>query len=182
MHESSKKEEFSYGYIHMLASMCGYIITPSKRMEDNYLKIDLHIKDSKSLDDGGTPTIFVQAKFTTPKYFCENEECFKFRLKEKDYNQLIKKSIDLHILIVVVAPENIEEWINIYEDKQETLIKANAYWLLLEGMRRTEKTQPVIEIPKENILTPKSLREIMKSATERRTKLFEILENENKAE
>jgi hypothetical protein len=49
-------------------------------------------------------------------------------------------------------------------------------------MRRTEKTQPVIEIPKENILTPKSLREIMKSATERRTKLFEILENENKAE
>lgn len=182
MDESSKKEEFSYGYIHMLASMCGYIITPSRRTEDNYLKIDLHIKDPKSLDEGGTPTIFVQLKCTTSKYFYESEECFKFRLKEKDYSQLIKKSLDLHILIVVVVPEDVREWINIYESKQESLIKGCAYWLLLEGMKKTEKTKPIIEIPKTNILTPKSLEEIMKSAIERRKRLFGIMDNEDKAE
>ena len=58
MDENSKKEEFSYGYIHILASICGYIVYPSKRAENNFLEKDLHIIDSDSLDNAEAPKIF----------------------------------------------------------------------------------------------------------------------------
>jgi hypothetical protein len=180
MDDNSKKEEFSCNYIRILASICGYITNPSQRAEDNFLKIDLHIIDSQSLDDGGAPRIAVQAKCTTSKYFYESEKCFKFDLKSKDYNQLIRKSIDTFILIVLVISEDVElnNWITICKDKQESLIKGCAYWLSLEGMEKTEQTKIRIEIPKDNILTPAALQEIMKSSLERRKQLFGILENE----
>jgi hypothetical protein len=182
MDENSKKEEFSYAYICILASICGYITHPPRRAEDNYLKVDLHIIDSQSLDDGGAPRIYVQAKCTTPKYFYESEKHFKFDLKAKDYNQLIKKSLDPHILIVSIIPENIEESIIICKDKQESLIRGCAYWLSLEGMEKTEKTKIRVQIPKENLLTPATLKEIMKISLERRRRIFGILETENKVE
>ncbi|MBD2772686.1 DUF4365 domain-containing protein [Iningainema sp. BLCCT55] len=69
MDENSKKEEFSYGYIHTLASACGYITIRSERPLDNR-GIDLEIIGSE-LENGEAPRIAVQNKCTTLKYFYE---------------------------------------------------------------------------------------------------------------
>lgn len=177
MDENSKKEEFSYGYIHLLASVCGFITNQAQRAEDNFLGIDLHIIDSQSLDNGQAPRIFAQVKCTTPKYFYESKNCFKYDLKARNYNQLVKKSIDPNILIVLVVAEDLTKWITVCEDKHESLIKGAAYWVSLEGMEKTENTQVRIEIPKDNLLTPATLQRIMEDSLERRIRLFQILDD-----
>jgi ribonuclease HIII len=183
MDENLKKEEFSYGYIRILASVCGYIVNPGQRAEDNILGIDLHIIDSQNLEDGQAARIYAQVKCTTPKNFHEVESCFKYDLKVRNYNQLIKRSIDLNILIIVLVPENLENWITIYEDKQESLIKGCAYWLSLNGMEETKNTREIrIEIPKNNLLSPVALQKLMADAIERRNKIFGMLEKEDKVE
>lgn len=176
MDENSKKEEFSYGYIHLLASICGYIIYPSKRAEDNFLGIDLHIIDSdESLDNAEAPRIFSQLKCTTQKYFYEEEEFFKYDLEIRNYNQLRKESLDPNILILVIVSENIEDWMVIREAQQNSLINGCAYWASLKGMRETSNTEKIrIKIPKTNLLTPVALQKIMRNSLENRKKLFDL--------
>ncbi|NJO93885.1 MAG: DUF4365 domain-containing protein [Hydrococcus sp. RM1_1_31] len=79
MDENSQKEEFSYGYIHILASVCGYIIHRAERQLDNR-GIDLEIIGAE-LESGDAPRIVVQTKCTTKRYFYEEQVCFKYDLK-----------------------------------------------------------------------------------------------------
>ncbi len=173
MDENSQKEEFSYGYIHTLASVCGYVAHRADRQLDNR-GIDLEIIGSE-LEDGDAPRIVVQSKCTTTKYFYEKKDCFKYDLEVKNYNKLIKKSIDPTILIVVVVPVEIREWIYIDELKKETLLKHYAYWVSLQGQSATKNTETIrITIPKEQILTEEALKTIMQKAFENRKILIGI--------
>lgn len=172
MDENTKKEEFSYGYIHVLTSACGYIIQRSGRSLDN-CGIDLQIIDSETSENAEAPRISAQTKCTTPKYLHEEENCFKYDLKVANYNQLIKKAIDPNILIVVIVPDEISDWLNICEKKQESLLKTCGYWVSLEGKEKTLNTRTTrIKIPKANILTLEALKIMMISSQERRKKLF----------
>lgn len=83
MDDNSKKEEFSYGYIHTIASVCGYITRRSDRQLDNR-GIDLQIIGAE-LENGEAPRISVQSKCTTLKYFYEEGEHFKYDLKISNY-------------------------------------------------------------------------------------------------
>jgi hypothetical protein len=171
MDENSQKEEFSYGYIHILASACGYIIHRADRQLDNR-GIDLEIIGAE-LEDGDAPRIAIQTKCTTRKYFYTGKECFKYDLKLENYNKLIKKSIDPTFLIVVLVPEKINELLDIYEEKSETLLNSCAYWVSLQNMDKTNNKEKVrIEIPKDNVLTKEALINIMADASKNRQRLI----------
>lgn len=171
MDENSQKEEFNYGYIHTLASACGYIVHRSERQLDNR-GIDLEIIGSE-LEDADAPRIAIQTKCTTMKYFIERPECFKYDLKVENYNKLIKKSIDPTFLIVLVVPEEIKNWVYIDTSTRETLLKHCAYWVSLQGKPQTINTRTErIDIPKEQVLTEKVLKAIMQEAAENRRRLM----------
>jgi hypothetical protein len=64
MNQNTQKEEFSYGYLHTLASSCGYIFVPSPRPLDNH-GIDLQILCPGSEDNGAEGRILAQVKCTS---------------------------------------------------------------------------------------------------------------------
>jgi Domain of unknown function (DUF4365) len=175
MDENSQKEEFSYGYIHALASVCGYITHRSERQLDNR-GIDFQIIGAE-LEDSDAPKILVQSKSTTWKYFKEGRDGYKYDLEVKNYNKLIKKSIDPTILIIVILPEDISNCLHVNENQQETLIKHCAYWTSLQGKPPSNNKDTVrIVIPKKQILTKEEFKEIMQKSENRRKRL---LENDN---
>lgn len=172
MDENSKKEEFSYGYIHALASVCGQITHRSERQLDNR-GIDFQIIGAE-LEDSDAPKISVQSKSTTWKYFKEGKDAYKYDLEVKHYNRLIKKSIDLTILIIVILPEDTDNCLYINEIQKETLIKHCAYWTSLQGEPPSNNKDKVrINIPKQQILTKEELQELMQKSENKRKRLLE---------
>lgn len=89
--------------------------------------------------------------------------------------QVSTKAQSPQILIIVVVPDKIDEWINISE--QETKFKKCAYWISLEGYKESSnKTSITIEIPRKNLLTPESISRIIQDAADRQERLFGLRE------
>lgn len=174
MDENSKKEEFSYAYIRALVASCGYIFNPSTRAEDNR-GFDFSIIGDE-VKNVGAPRIMVQAKCTTLKNFHEVQNVYKYDLKIKNYNKLRQQSIDPSILIIVLVPNEVEKWMLVDEVKNETLIKYNAYYVSLVGSpETTNKEKITISIPKQNLLTQKSLKQLMIDTSDLRKKIISIV-------
>jgi hypothetical protein len=173
MNENSKKEEFSYAYIHALTASFGYIIIRSDRAMDNR-GFDCEIIGDE-VEGVGAPRLMVQIKCTTPKYFEEFEDFYKYDLKVKNYNKLRQRSIDRSILIIVIVPEESEEWIKV--SNNQTILQKNAYYISLEGSPETSNTKTIkISIPKVNLLTQESLRQLLSNVSDLRSKSMKIME------
>lgn len=173
MDENTKKEEFSYGYIQLIASSSGFSVEKAGRPRDNS-GIDITIIAPGELEDIDSPRLDVQVKCTTVAK--ETQSFIKYALKVKNYNKLIqRKSFVPQILIIVLVPSNIDNWLKISE--QETLMKKCGYWISLRGQQPTSNTKRVtVEIPRENLLTPETISNLMKEAAEYRAKLLDCEE------
>ncbi|NER20093.1 MAG: DUF4365 domain-containing protein [Symploca sp. SIO1C2] len=169
MDENTKKEEFSYGYIKLICSISGYSVEISGRPRDNS-GIDLTIIAPGEIGDIDSPIIEAQVKCTTLAK--ENNGLVKYPLKVENYNKLINiKSFVPRILIVVLVPHNISNWLEISE--KETIMKKCAYWASLKGKKPTNNKKTVtVEIPKENLFTPEAISKLMQQAAKDRAKLF----------
>ena len=76
--------------------------------------------------------------------------------------QLIRMSNVLvpRILIVVVVPKNVNEWLE--QSDRQTIVKYCAYWASIRGESPTKNEQTVtVYIPQANRLTPYELRYLM---------------------
>ena len=176
MDDNSKKEEFSYAYIRALVASCGYIFNPSTRPEDNR-GFDFSIIGDE-VENVGAPRIMVQAKCTTPKNFHELQNVYKYTLKVTNYNKLRQQSIDPSMLIVVVVPEEIEQWMFINESENKTLIQHNAYYISLQGSTKTVNEKNItISIPKKNLLTQEALKQLMVNTSDLRDKIMSMVAN-----
>jgi hypothetical protein len=75
-------------------------------------------------------------------------------------NDLKINALVPRILVVVLVPEKITDWIKQTED--ELCLRYCAYWVSLRGITDTENTTSVtIEIPRSNQFTPLSLQAII---------------------
>lgn len=171
MDENTKKEEFSYGYIQLISSISGFSVEKSGRARDNS-GIDVTIVAPDEIEDVDAPRLDAQVKCTT--LAAEKNGFITYPLAVKNYNKLIKiKSFVPQILIIVLVPKTIDDWLNISE--RETLMKKCGYWVSLRGGKPTNNTKTVtIEIPKDNLLTPETISKLMKQAAEYRAKLLDL--------
>ncbi|MEQ9236732.1 DUF4365 domain-containing protein [Coleofasciculus chthonoplastes] len=156
---NEKKEEFSYAYIHAVASVAGYAVEKKRRMMDNS-GIDLTIETPGEIGEILYPKFDVQVKCTSADIL--RNDFLSFPLEVKNYNKLIHpRPLVPQVLIVVVVPKSIEKWINISEE--ETLMKKCGYWTSLKNRPSTQNTETItVKIPRMNLFTPSSLNEIMK--------------------
>ncbi len=70
------------------------------------------------------------------------------------------------ILIVVLVPSNINDWLKITEE--DILMKKCGYWVSLKGQKTTKNTKNItVELPRQNLLTPSNLQEMMEKAARR---------------
>ncbi|BAZ14786.1 hypothetical protein NIES4071_66300 [Calothrix sp. NIES-4071] len=86
-------------------------------------------------------------------------------MKIKNYNELRKKkTVVPRILVVVLIPELLEEWIN--KSETELCMRRCAYWISLRGQAETTNTESVtVYIPRENLFTVDTLKSLMQQIT-----------------
>ncbi|MGL5943325.1 MAG: DUF4365 domain-containing protein [Waterburya sp.] len=167
MDTNTRKEEFSYGYLKTIGAKSGIAIENHGRSIDNQ-GIDIQAVYAGKLDNIHTPRIDAQVKCTSQDI--EKEDYIHFPLETKAYELLINPFVyNPIILIVVLVPKNLNEWVNI--NNEQTVIKKCAYWISLKGKKpSTNKNIITVKISKNNIITPESFSNIIKQEAEKRRK------------
>lgn len=159
---NTQKEMFSYAYIEAVDSVAGYSIFRKDRPMDN-AGIDLSIEAPEPVEEVIFPRIDAQVKCTASETIIK-ENCIKFPLPVNNYKTLINpRAILPLILIVVLVPSNINDWLKITEE--DILMKKCGYWVSLRGQKPTKNTNSItVELPRQNLLTPTNLKEMMEKA------------------
>ncbi|MEQ9355896.1 DUF4365 domain-containing protein [Coleofasciculus chthonoplastes] len=85
----------------------------------------------------------------------------KYPLKVKNYEELrVPQQYPPLILVVVVVPDNINDWL--YQSEEELCLKRCGYWISLAGETSTENQETVtVSIPRVNRFTVNSLTSLM---------------------
>jgi hypothetical protein len=175
MDTNTKKEEFSYGYLKMIGAKSGLAIENHSRSIDNQ-GIDIQIVYAGEIENVHTPRIDAQVKCTSQDI--EKEDYINFPLDIKTYETLRNRSVYVPIiLIVVLVPIDLDEWIDI--NSERTISKKCAYWIsLTEFLKSDNQTSITVKIPKINLITPESLSHIIKQEAKKKRKqiIAEIME------
>lgn len=158
MDDNSKKEEFSYAYIHAIAAMAGYSLEIKPRALDN-AGIDVTVTVPGEIHGKLSPRFDAQIKCTS-KTFTDKDK-ISYPLLVKNYERLRNERTYVEqLLIVVLVPKEIEEWINF--KNEENLLRAKAFWLSLKGAEKTKNADNIrVPIPTSNLLTSDSLKSVM---------------------
>jgi hypothetical protein len=158
---STQKEQFSIAYIQALAAQAG--LTHAVPVVDND-SIDISILGRGFNGRIRSPQINVQLKCTSNGMF--EEECLKFDLKLKNYEDLSGEGCLVpRYLVVLVVPDKPEDWI-IYSD-EGLLLKYCCYWTSLRFDPVTANSKSVrVEVPIDQRVTASSLINLMEIASE----------------
>jgi hypothetical protein len=155
-----QKEEFSYAYIYAITTAAGYSFQKSSRILD-VGGIDATITGTVTDDTLYEPQLDLQVKSTSLDIL--SEETIRYPLKIKNYNELRKeRTVAPRILVVVLIPENLQEWIQ--QSETELCLRRCAYWVSLRGQPQTQNTETVtVYLPRKNIFTVDALTQLMQT-------------------
>ena len=154
-----QQEGFSYAFIGAIATAAGYAINLAGRTEDAAGK-DLEIVAPSVTGKCYTsPALDAQVKCTIDSNIIK-ETHIHYPLPVKNYNYLIDRPLVPRLLIVVIIPRDLAEWLDASES--QTVLQKCVYWISLKGQQPKKNTKKItILIPRSNLLTPKSLKDIM---------------------
>lgn len=157
MQLSDQQEEFSYAYVHAVATVAGYGFTRSPRVVDNN-GIDLTLTGVGDRNMPRKPRLDVQVKCTYQDV--KKADHLAYPLETKDHHRLcVEETVPL-ILVIVLVPETLSDWITHSED--ELILRRCGYWLSLSGATPTgNKTRETVHLPRTNRFDPSGLTAIM---------------------
>ncbi|NEP45160.1 MAG: DUF4365 domain-containing protein [Okeania sp. SIO2H7] len=155
-----QKEEFSYAYVHAVASAAGYTFERAPQPLDR-VGVDVIITSPKKIGSKRRPQLELQVKSTSRTLL--TDDVIRYSLSVKNYEELREYDPQAPlILVVVLLPENVEEWVEISED--ELCLKRCAYWRSLQGQpSTTNKTNVTVQIPRKNVFGVDAIKNIMES-------------------
>lgn len=151
---NTQKSRFSLSYIEAVASHAGF------QVEE--VKVDLDSVDGTlKADFGKRPRIEFQAKATARDVVRENY--VHFPLSVKNYDDLRLEAINPRILIVLVMPKSVDEWIN--QSHEEMCLRHCAYWMSLDGKPALSNQNTItVSLPLGNVFDSTQLTRMMQSA------------------
>jgi Domain of unknown function (DUF4365) len=138
------KEQIGVFWFCLLASRMGCKVKWSNVSDGTDIEIEQTVsyhRKGKERHFSLGRSVEVQLKTTTKKHTIKDDQGFKFDLESKNYDDLIfRKNNRLVegnetnplILVVVVLPEEKEEWIKIYKDEGLTLLGGTMFWFYPE--------------------------------------------------
>jgi len=108
-----------------------------------------------------SPQVGFQLKCTAASHTQLASSEVTIALPVKNYNELIiTNSTVPRILIVVLVPEAITEWIT--QDEEQFRMRRCAYWASLEGREQTQnRWTKTVKIPKTQAFTVDQLRQLL---------------------
>ena len=154
MNLNERKARFSLSYIGAVASHAGFEVAEPKVDRDSVDGIFIS-------DFGRRPQIHFQAKATARDLVSQNR--IHFPLPVKNYDDLRIEAINPRILIVLIMPQETQEWIDQTDD--ELCLRRCAYWMSLEGQPPSSNTSSVtVRVPMHKVFGSAKLIEMMTSA------------------
>lgn len=159
MTEEIIKENLSKATIRMLAAFDGYGISTS----ENDYGIDLSIvgysirnsKQNQSRQLELPYRLRLQLKSTTENQITRIQEGVKYKLKSKNYNDLVEQRQQISdnplVLFVIIFPDEKEKWLHLNE--KELLLTVEIYYYLVEdnaSLLDNEESTKTILLKKEN--------------------------------
>lgn len=151
-----RMSRFSITYIRAIAAVSGYGVLETSSDED------LDSVDGKLVSyTGARPQIDFQAKATSQHMPCEDG--IHFPLPVKNYNDLRAETRTPRILIVLLMPPDVNDWLT--QSADELCLRRCAYWLSLEGRGTVSNSSSVtVTIPAANVFGREQLDHLMNRA------------------
>jgi hypothetical protein len=156
MHLNQRKEQFSIAYVRAVAAVAGFSVHKPEVDDDS---VDLALAASGDVGTLRSPRLDMQIKCTSREIL--GAESVVFALPIKNYDDLRPTEVMVpRILIVVLVPNEIEEWLTHSEEQLE--MKHCGYWMSLRGRDASNNVETVtVHLPRHNIFTAQALQEIM---------------------
>ena len=166
MDENEQKQQFSFAYLHAVASAAGYACQTPAVDDDS---VDRVIVARGWVDEHSvhySPKIDVQMKSLTRSPLARDEPFFSYPLRKKNYEELRQEEPMVpRILVVLLLPEVPRDWVS--QGAKRMLVRYAAYYLSLCGMpeRKDVKYKVSVNVPRKNLLSVKNLRRLMVKAS-----------------
>ena len=152
---NQQKEQFSNAYIQAVASVAGYSLYRPDVDDDS---VDLGIAARGGTGPILSPRLELQLKCTSREIL--DSASVKYPLNLKNYNDLRINTLVPRILVVVLVPDNLNEWLQ--QSEQELCIRYCGYWVSLRGQTATRNTTAVtVELPRSDRFTVEAIRGII---------------------
>lgn len=161
MIDSIQKMEFSYAYIHAVASHAGFLC---ERRSIDINSVDLTIRADHLISPMSRilAVMDFQVKATSSHSF--KNGVLSLPLPLKNYNQLRCETSAPILLIVFIMPDRLEDWLD--HNEQRLITRRCAYWHNLKGLPRVANTDNVtVHIKQKNLFSPSSMTELMLRAS-----------------
>ena len=151
-----QKEQFSFAYARAIAAVAQIEVSEPSVDDDS---IDLMFKRKGGGGVVRSPQIDAQVKCSESANV--HADYIAYPLKLKNYEELRPTDIlVLKILIVVIVPENLGDWLN--HSETELSMRKCGYWFSLRGMPPTNNdTSVTIRLPRANQFTVTQLLQMM---------------------
>lgn len=159
--DNDVKEHLALAYVYAVATRarCSF---DQPRVDRDSVDVKLCLRN-----DGDpeallrSPELALQVKATTVG--CVPEGNIPFFLKRKNHHDLVKRAQIPRLLVVVLLPENPNEWVELSES--QLVLRRCGYWLSLAGHApTTNETGETVYLPRGNVLDPPTLGRLMKQA------------------
>jgi hypothetical protein len=157
---NQQKELFSKAYVRAVAAVAGFSIDP---LELDFDSIDLQITAGSGDGSVYFPELKLQLKCTSRDVI--NGDYIRYPLKVKNYDDLRRNALVPRILVVVLVPENLEDWLQ--QSEAELCMKNCAYWMSLRGQPETQNIANVtVSLPRSNQFTVQALKSMIQRISE----------------
>ena len=152
---NKQKEQFSIAYARAVVAVAGFNVY---RMEVDEDSIDLGIAATGAKHLPKRPKLDIQLKCTADDVI--RDDFLHFPLKIKNYNDLRVEALVPHILLVVLVPPEVADWMQ--QSEEEMVLRRCGYWLSLCGAQVVANTESVtVRLPRAQMFTPASLQLMM---------------------
>ena len=154
---AQKKQEFSRAYVKAVAAACGYA-TEVPSVDDD--SVDLVLTAKGGSGTFRSPKLDLQLKCTAREVVGERN--INFPLEIKNYDELRPTNFMVpRILVIVVVPDNVDNWIT--HSENELVLRHCGYWYSLRGLPATDNVRSVtVNIPRTQVFDVASVTDIMR--------------------
>jgi hypothetical protein len=152
MTPEQQMEQFSFAYVRAVAAAAGVVVA---RPEVDTDSVDLRFSVNSPIGRLMPPILDAQVKCTAAPV--GRGKVIRFPLKVKNYNDLIGHRFFPRVLIVVVVPKAVDEWLE--QNEQALALRRCGYWVSLVDAPATTNTQSVtVALPRAQVFSVAALR------------------------
>ena len=154
-----QKEQFSIAYVRAVAAAAG-VNTYKHEVDDDSIDIGFTTK----ITSGRPSRPRLEAQLKCSAVIPEKNGVFRYPLLLKNYNDLSGDDLIPRVLIVLMVPPKLDEWLT--QDADQMIMRKAAFWLDLTGLPESKNKKTVtVAVPKANLFSPNALLKLLKAGT-----------------